>query len=172
MDGNAPEPTRSDVRLRDVMKEDVPTFFEQQLDEEANWMAAFTTGDPSDGAAFAALWERLLCAGTVLNRTILVDGRIAGHVASFGQDGEREVTYWLGREYWGMGVATAALREFLRHEPTRPLVARAAKDNVGSIRVLEKCGFRVSGENRDFANAPGVEVEELILRLAAEDAGR
>ena len=135
-------------------------------------MAAFTTGGPSNRAAFAARWERLLGAETVLNKTILFDGRIAGHVASFGQGGEREVTYWLGREYWGMGVATAALREFLRHEPTRPLVASAAKDNVGSIRVLAKCGFEVSGENRDFANARGEEVEELILRLTVGDAGR
>ena len=172
MDGNASEPSRGDVRLRDVTKEDVPTFFEQQLDEEANRMAAFTTGDPSNRAAFATRWERLLGAETVLNKTILVDGRIAGHVASFGQDGEREVTYWLGREYWGMGVATAALREFLRHEPTRPLVASAAKDNVGSIRVLEKCGFEVCGENRDFASARGEEVEELILKLAVGDGGR
>ena len=138
------------------------------MDADANRMAAFTAEDPSDGAAFAAHWDRILADETIVIKTVLLDGRVAGHVSSFEQSGKREVTYWLGREYWGRGVATAALQEFLRHDATRPLYARAAKDNLGSIRVLQKCGFEISGEDRGFANARGEEIEEFVLTLGAE----
>ena len=141
------------VSLRDAAEGDLPVFFEHQSDADANRMAAFTAEDPSDRAAFTAHWNRILADENIVKKTVLLDGRVAGHVSSFEQSGEREVTYWLGREYWGRGVATAALREFLRHDATRPLYARAAKDNLGSIRVLQKCGFEISGEDRGFANA-------------------
>jgi RimJ/RimL family protein N-acetyltransferase len=165
MEGSGSEPEREDIQLRDVEAADLPAFFEQQQDPEANRMAAFTTRDPANRDAFAAHWDMLLGTETVVRKTILHGGRIAGHVLSFEQDGRREVTYWLGKEHWGRGVATAALQEFLRHEGTRPLYARAAKDNVGSIRVLQKCGFEISGEDKGFSNARGEEVEEFVLVL-------
>src|ERR687885_200805 len=124
--------SESRVLLRDVAEGDLPIFFEHQLDADANRMAAFTSEDPSDRAAFAAHWNRILADETNVNKTVLLDGRVAGHVSSFDQSGEREVTYWLGRKYWGRGLATAALRKFLWHDATRPLYARAAKDNLGS----------------------------------------
>ena len=156
------------VSLRDVAEGDLPVFFEHQLDADAIHMAAFTTEDPSDRAAFAAHWNRILADETIVKKTVLLDSRVAGYVSSYEQSGEREVTYWLGREFWGRGVATVALREFLRHDEVRPLYARAAKDNLGSIRVLRKCGFEISGEDRGFANARGVEVDEFVLTLGSE----
>lgn len=71
------------------------------------------------------------------------------------------MSYWLGRGYWGKGIATRALSAFLERSQIRPLYARAAKDNIGSIRVLEKCGFKTTGED----NGHGAEVEEIILIL-------
>ena len=165
VDEDGARSSQDGVRLRDVTEDDLPAFFGQQLDPEANRMAAFTTEDPADRDAFAAHWARLLAAEDIVKKTVLLDGRVAGHVSSFPQDGEREITYWIGKEYWGRGVATRALRDFLRREATRPLFARAAKDNVGSIRVLEKCGFEISGEDRGFSNARGEEVEEFVLVL-------
>jgi RimJ/RimL family protein N-acetyltransferase len=90
-----------------------------------------------------------------------------GHIASFDLEGRREVTYWIGREDWGRGVATGALREFMQLEASRPLYARAASDNAASIRVLTKCGFRVVGEGRGFAHGRNEEIEEVVLRLDA-----
>lgn len=130
-------------------------------------MAAFTPQDPADRSAFAARWERILRSGSISKKTVLVEGRVAGHVAAFDQDGRREVTYWIGKEYWGLGIATAALRAFLRHEGVRPIYARVAKDNAGSIGVLRKCGFEIHGEDRGFSNARGGEVEEFVLVLEA-----
>ena len=159
------ESGKQEVRLRDVDEGDLPIFYEQQLDPEANYMAAFTRKDPADRAAFDAHWKRVLANETIPIKTILFEGRVAGTVLSFEQFGEREVSYWLGRDYWGKGIATQALKLFLEDLKERPLYARAAKDNLASIWVLEKCGFKVSGYEVGYANARGEEIEEVIMEL-------
>src|SRR5262245_360406 len=127
------------VTIREVIDSDMVIFFEHQQDKEAVFMAAFTAKDPSDRSAFDAHWAKIRASNSATNRTIEVDGVVAGHVASFEMSGDREVTYWIGREFWGQGVATAALKLLLEIDPTRPIHGRASKDNRGSIRVLEKC---------------------------------
>lgn len=155
----------TNVQLRDVIKDDLPIFFEQQLNPDAVHMAAFTVKNPADKDAFTAHWTKILSDDTITNNTILFEGHVVGHIASFERMGQPEVTYWIGKEYWGKGIATRALPEFLSQLKTRPLYARAAKDNIASIRVLEKCGFTISGYDRGFANARGEEIEEVILEL-------
>jgi RimJ/RimL family protein N-acetyltransferase len=160
-----PTPLANAVRLRAVAEADLTVFFEQQLDPTANHMAAFTAPDPADREAFMARWTRILADETITPRTILLEGQVAGHIVSFEQFGQPAVSYWLGKEYWGKGLATAALAAFLEELEVRPLYARAAKDNIASIRVLEKCGFTVIGEEKGFANARSQEIEEFILKL-------
>jgi RimJ/RimL family protein N-acetyltransferase len=155
----------SDVILRDMIVDDLPIFFEYQLDPTANYMAAFTAKNPADRNAFTAHWKKILYDGHVAKKTIIFNGQVAGQVLSFQQFGEPEVSYWIGKEYWGKGVATTALSQFLNHLKIRPLYARAAKDNIASIRVLEKCGFTVFGEDKGFSNAREEDVEEFILKL-------
>ncbi len=167
MDRRAPNELTGRILLRDVTEGDLPTFFEQQLDPVANHMAAFTAKDPANRDAFMAHWTRILGDECITKKTILLDGQVAGHVVSFERFGVPEVSYWIGKEYWGKGLATQALWEFLGQLTARPLYARAAKDNIASIRVLEKCGFIICGEDRGFSNARGVEVEEFILKLGA-----
>jgi RimJ/RimL family protein N-acetyltransferase len=151
--------------LREVEGTDLPIFFGQQLEPEANYMAAFTTKHPEDRAAFDAHWAKILADESTNNKTILFEGQIAGHISSFIMFEERNVSYWLGKAYWGKGIASSALTEFLSFEKTRPLYGRVVKDNLASIRVLEKCGFKISGYDNGFANARGEEVEEVILKL-------
>lgn len=140
--------------LRDVADDDLPILFEHQLDPDASRMA----GVPSrDAGAFAAHWARILRDETVRVMAVVVDGRVAGNVLRFEQSGTPLVGYWIGKEYWGRGIATRALAEFLRHVDERPLNARVLKGHVASRRVLEKCGFRVAAEDGD----------ELILELRA-----
>jgi RimJ/RimL family protein N-acetyltransferase len=158
----------SDLLLRDVVEDDLPIFFEQQLDPDANYMAAFTAKDPTNREAFAAHWNRILADATVTIKTIVAAGQVVGSVLSYEEAGKPEVSYWIGKQYWGQGLATRALSGFLAHaNRTRPIYARVAKDNIGSLRVLAKCGFTINGEARGFANARGEEVEELILELRA-----
>lgn len=151
--------------LREVWDTDLPIFFEYESDPDANWMAAFTPKDPADRDAFAARWARARADPTTV-KTVLYDGRVAGSILSYEEDGRTEVSYWIGREYWGQGIATMALQIFLDINRKRPIYARAAKDNLGSLRVLEKCGFTIIGEGRGYANARGAEIEEYLLQLA------
>ncbi|MEU7528430.1 GNAT family N-acetyltransferase [Saccharothrix sp. NPDC042600] len=146
---------------------DVLVFFEHQLDPDANRMAAFVAADPTDRAAFLVKWARILADDSIVAKTIEFDGRVVGHISRFTQFGEPEVTYWIDREYWGLGLATAALTRFLQLDRTRPLYARAAVDNLGSLRVLDKCGFVAVGEDVGYAEGRGEDVEEFILRLDA-----
>lgn len=154
------------ILLRDVAEDDLPTFFEHQLDPTASHMAAFTAKDPADRDAFAAHWAKIMGDDTVIIKTIICEGCVAGHIAKFESFGQPEVTYWIAKEHWGKGIATKALTEFLIEQKTRPLYARAAKDNVASIRVLHKCGFVTTGYERGFAQARGEEIEEAVLQLA------
>jgi RimJ/RimL family protein N-acetyltransferase len=128
-------------------------------------MAAFTAEDPQNREVFLTHWAKIMRDDTIVLRTIMVDGEIAGNVVSFVVDGQREVGYWLGRPYWGKGLATQALREFLAVVAERPLYAHVAEDNAASLRVLVKCGFTVVGEGKAYAHGRGGETEELILRL-------
>jgi RimJ/RimL family protein N-acetyltransferase len=152
------------VALRKVHDSDLPVFFRQMNDPEALHMAAFTAKDPADRDAFDALWKRIRASDDVA-RTVLADGDVVGSAAVYGEPGEREVTYWIDRAYWGRGIATAALRDLVAEVPERPLYARAAADNEGSLRVLEKCGFRASARARGYAQARGEEIDEVVLTL-------
>jgi RimJ/RimL family protein N-acetyltransferase len=155
----------TDFRLREVEDSDLELFFNLQRDPEANRMAAFTAPDPEDRPAFDAHWRRILADLTVYVRSIERDGAAAGNVLAYESEGIPEVSYWIDRALWGQGVATAALRLFLLEFTKRPVRARAAQDNVGSIRVLEKCGFLRIGEDRGFANARGEEIAEYLFEL-------
>jgi len=159
------------VLLRDVAEGDLPTFFEQQLDEEANRMAAFTAKEPANRVAFRAHWAKVLDDGNIRIQTILFEGSVAGYVLSHGWFGDPEISYWIGKAYWGKGVASQALAQFLTYQKVRPLYARAAKDNRASLRVLAKCGFIITGEDKGFSNARGEEVEEYVLVLKGDEEG-
>lgn len=149
------------ITLRDVIESDLPIFFEQQLDPEATAMAAFPARDREP---FMAHWAKIMADRSVILKTILYDDQVAGNIVCWEQDGEREVGYWVGKKFWGKGIATKALAEFLNQVKTRPLVAHVAKHNFASRRVLEKCGFTLIKEDK-YYSANGEEVEEAILKL-------
>ena len=158
---------RTDVLLRAVRKGDLPIFFEQQLDPEATRMAAFPARARSE---FMAHWEKSLTDETVILRTIVYREQVAGNVVFWEPAGEPKVGFWLGREYWGKGIASAALAQFLGCVKIRPLYARVAKTNGASIRVLQKCGFEACGEDV-FHGPDGEPGSELIMSLGARAAG-
>jgi RimJ/RimL family protein N-acetyltransferase len=155
----------SDVYLRDVIEADLEVFWDQQQDELANQMAAFTVEDPADRAAFDDRWRRIFADPTLVKKTIVADDVVVGNIACHRWFGEPELAYGVDRAHWGKGIATAALRLLLSEVEERPLHARVAYDNAGSIRVLEKCGFRQVGSEVSYANARGREIEEAIFVL-------
>ena len=157
-------PLAGRVRLRDVTEGDLPIFFEHQREPDANRMASFPA---RDRGAFMAHWSRIMTDPAVLVQTILADEQVAGNVVSWESGGRRLVGYWIGRGWWGRGVATDGLTAFVERVPARPLYARVAKDNISSIRVLEKCGFALCAELTETLPAPTDGVEELIFVLGA-----
>jgi RimJ/RimL family protein N-acetyltransferase len=147
-----------EVRIRPVEQADLPIFFAHQADPEAARMAVYPS---KDRASFDAHWARILQDETCVTRTVEAGGVVVGNIGSWEQDGERDVGYWIDRAAWGRGIATSALRAFVEEFPERPLHAHVVTTNLGSIRVLEKCGFRrVGGLTSD---AEGV--IELSYRL-------
>lgn len=153
------------ISLRPTTRADLDTLFVFQLDPDANYMAAFTAKDMDKKEAYISKYGRLLDDPTINNQTILLDGHIVGSIAKFIMEGDAEITYWIERQYWGRGVATIALQQFLLLETTRPLFSRAAFDNTGSQRVLEKCGFTKIGEDKGFALARQAETVEYVYQL-------
>ncbi|UOQ96285.1 GNAT family N-acetyltransferase [Hymenobacter sp. 5317J-9] len=153
------------VQLRKAEVSDLESLFRFQLDEEGIFLAAFTPKAPSDKAAYFEKYTRHLQDPTINTQAILVDGRVAGSIAKFEIAGDAEITYWLDKSFWGQGIATAALTAFLAIEGARPIFGRVAFDNLGSQKVLEKCGFVKVGTDKGFANARQAEIEEFIYKL-------
>jgi len=165
--GERSQVVNNSMILRDVAESDLPIIFEHQRDPEANRMAAFVSRDPSDRDAFLTHWRRILSDPGAMTKSIVWNGQIAGTVGIFAWEGKLHVTYWIGKEFWGKGIATQALTELLRLVNDRPVYASAARDNVASIRVLEKCGFARRGSARAFAGIRDTEIDEVFFELPA-----
>ncbi|MFF3502289.1 GNAT family N-acetyltransferase [Streptomyces sp. NPDC003247] len=153
------------ISLREVRDSDLPVFWEHLSDPAAQHVAAVTRKYHYDREQFDGYWARIRTNPDIVIRTVLADDEVVGHASVYGPPDERSVTYWIDRSHWGRGIATAALTALVGLVGTRPLHARAAADNAGSIRVLEKCGFVVTGRDRGFAQARGGEIDEVVLLL-------
>jgi RimJ/RimL family protein N-acetyltransferase len=145
--------------LREVVEADLPVLFEYECDPEAAAMAAFPSRDRD---AFMAHWAKTLADESALTWAVLSDGEVAGTIGCWQADGQTLVGYWIGREFWGRGLATRALAELVGIVDARPLRAYVVTSNLGSIRVLEKCGFVEVDRH-----TAGDGLEELILELPA-----
>lgn len=138
--------------IRPVVPDDIEIFYQQQLDEEACRMANFPSRSRE---AVLSHWANIMRNPNLYNRTIEHNGEVAGNVLCYPLDDMMQVGYWLGRSFWGKGIATQALQLALAEITHRPLHAYVALQNIGSQRVLIKCGFVQCG----------VEGDELLFRL-------
>jgi RimJ/RimL family protein N-acetyltransferase len=155
----------SQIALRPVATADLDAIFDQMRDPESVRMAAFTAEDPSDRRAFDAHMAKIMSSTENRLWAITSDSLLVGTVASYVSDGATEITYWIDRPHWGQGIATRALGLLLEQTPVRPIRARAASDNAGSLRVLQKSGFQPIGTEVSFAPGRAAEIEETILEL-------
>lgn len=161
------------IEVRDAKLSDVPAFYVMHADPEANRRGAFVPRKKSD---FFKHWTKVIRNRLILKKTVLHNGKVAGYVVSFyrtgtGKPKRREIGYWIAREYWGKGLASEGLRLLLEDHNTRPLYARVAKTNPASLRVAEKCGFKIVREAA-YKNEAGKDVEEFILKLSKTSFAR
>lgn len=155
-----------EISLRDVRADDLPTTFEIQLDDTAQHLATFTDKTARDLDAYLQKWRKILANDAIVTKLIEIDGEAVGTVGAFPIEDDIEVTYWIRRAWWGRGVATAALAALLKEVTVRPLHARVAEDNLGSIRVLERNGFVLVGSEDSFAAGRQATITELIFKLS------
>ena len=153
------------IALRQVEDADLDALFDHMRDPDAVQMAAFTAENPDDRHAFDVHMARVRSSPGVTMRAITCDGQLVGSIASFPSGDETEVTYWIDRPAWGRGIATQALELLVQLVPARPLHARVASDNIASLRVLQKAGFKIIGTENSYAPARNRDIEETILRL-------
>jgi RimJ/RimL family protein N-acetyltransferase len=152
------------IALRPVADADLDALFDQMRDPDSVWMAAFTPDDPDDRTAFDAHMAIVRSSPDITPRAVTCDGQLVGSVATFVFDGETDVTYWIDRSLWGCGIASQALELIMDLVTTRPLHARAASDNLASLRVLQKSGFKIIGTENSFAPGRNSDIQETILR--------
>ncbi|MFG0260070.1 MAG: GNAT family N-acetyltransferase [Phycisphaerales bacterium JB041] len=152
----------ADIRLRPVCADDLPALFRMQADPQASRMAVV---NPRSPAEFAEHWNRILADRSVVARAILARDDLVGSINCFRMDGVDAVGYWIARDHWGRGIATRALELLLGEVATRPLHARVARSNIGSILVLERNGFRVTHYQHVPADDRFPACEEAALRL-------
>lgn len=152
-----PPPTPADarpgspaVRLRSVAPSDLPELYVLQCDPASNALAGTK---PRSREAFFDAWARTLADARVNARIIELQGQsawaIVGSIACFPVEengASRDMLgYWIGRAYWGRGIASLAASLFLAEEQRRPLLATAATANTASRKILERNGFRLIG---------------------------
>lgn len=155
------------ISLRPLREDDVPTLFEIQLDDTAQHLAAFTDEKTArDSDAFLRKHRKILADDAIVNRVIEIDGEVVGSVATFPIEGDMEITYWIHKDWWGRGVASAAVAALLDEVKVRPIFGRVVADNLGSVRVLERNGFVPAGSEDSFAPGRQATVTELIFKLS------
>jgi len=154
--------TADAVRLRPIEPGDLPRIFDRQLDPESNRMAMVIARTRE---AFDAHWAKILTDPRNTTRAIVVGDELVGYISCFPMDGDEHVGYWIDRAHWGRGIASSALHLLLQDVTHRPLVAAAATSNVGSLRVLQKCGFVVEKVRVSPASERFPECEEAVLVL-------
>jgi RimJ/RimL family protein N-acetyltransferase len=150
------------VQLRPVLSTDLRAFFDHQSDPVAVAMAAVKS---QNNKQFFARWNRLICSTEIYLRTIDVKDQVAGSICCFPSQGQSCVGYFLGREYWGQGVATEALRLLLSAVQVRPLQAYVAEHNLASARVLEKNGFQEVDRRHSAETDRYIACTEVVYRL-------
>lgn len=153
------------ITLRDVQPADLDQFFAFQQDSDAAHMAGFAPTNPQDRGIFDHHWGQLLNDEHSTVRTIDVGGQAAGSIAAYLDQEVYEVMFWTDKQFWGQGVTTTAMDQFLDEFTTRPLRARVVDDNAGSLKILQSRGFAEVGQEQVFSNARAQVVTEKILEL-------
>lgn len=153
------------ISIRKSIVSDLHVFYQNQVDDEANFMAAFTPKDPYNKEVYIEKWTKLMTDRSVNMQSIIVNEKVIGCVIKFVIGEEADITYALDKSFWSKGITSEAVNLFIQIEKTRPLYRRTAFDNIRSQRILEKNGFSQVSTNTDFANARNKEIKEFIYRL-------
>ncbi len=132
------------------------------FEDAREWIARARSETASPPLTFAISGgARTMLGGIGLDR----QGDVYRHSAELG--------YWLGRQHWGRGVATAAVEAICGYGfetlGLQRIYACVFEPNTASTRVLEKAGFRLEGRHRQAVLKDDELLDELMYGLLAED---
>jgi len=141
------------IKLRDYAIADTERFAELANNENVSRYLIYTFPYPytrQDAAQWIATGAR---ANNAVTQAIEYRGEFVGTIGITPQTGWKahsaEIGYWIGEEYWGRGIATAALRAMSETAFStlgyKRLFAPVLGPNKASMRVLEKCGYSLEG---------------------------
>jgi ribosomal-protein-serine acetyltransferase len=124
------------------------------LDRWLRWSAPIRT--IADVEAMIERFQRRLAAGNGFHCGIRTEGALAGGVVCWYIDRDNrnaEVGYWLGADYTGRGLATAAARwavaRLFATERVHRVELQCAVENVASRAVARRLGFREEGVRQE-----------------------
>jgi len=146
------------LRIRRLVRGDLPWLARLHADPEVmRYVRAPDTAEQSAAKLEALLEEQAAHPGLGVKPAELRDGgAVIGWFVLTHLDGgpEVELGYRLFPEHWGRGLATEGARALAEHAfeevGLSRLVAVARPDNLASVRVLEKAGFRQEGLRRAY----------------------
>lgn len=144
--------TTTRVRLRELQVVDAPALADEANDPRvARTLRDYFPHPYTVDDALRFIDKSREGGGPVTQFVIEAQGEVAGIMGLFvGEDVMRrngEIGYWLGRRWWGRGIATAAVEHIVEYAfgtlDLRRVYAEVFGNNAASIRVLEKCGFEL-----------------------------
>jgi [ribosomal protein S5]-alanine N-acetyltransferase len=131
------------------------------VDAGRAWLAAASAEDPPTALAIEV-------GGAAIGGIGVVLGVDVNHHAG-------EIGYWLGRAWWGRGLATASVSHFVpwaaRTFGLSRLFAEVFETNPSSMRVLEKCGFQREGVLRSHAHKDGRYLDQVVYGIVLDGLG-
>ena len=164
--------------LRPLTLEDAPAFSKLASDYD---IAKMTGSIPHPFPLFSAEFKIMYMRrqkerGLAYPYAITRNGReLMGVIDLFrsAPDAALEIGYWIGKPYWGQGLATEAAKAVIQEARdtlgVKALLAGAFVDNPASLRVLDKLGFRPTGvEEMYFSMARMKKARSINLRLDIE----
>ena len=159
------------VTLRSFQLSDVPWLVRYLNHDEVTHH--ITDAIPSPYTEADAHWWLDHSHSTTLIKAIDYEGQLVGcisaEVGDFEYNRSAELGYWVGREHWNKGIATAAVHQFMKQlfEQTDlvRLFVSVVSVNKASIRVLSKNGFSLDGELKMASFRQGKFYDEQLWSL-------
>lgn len=171
---------KESVKLRKFSIKDIDRIMELFLDENITNGIGITLSEkpPKITRKFETTWLKKTISNygkkkpKGYNLAITLDNILIGSIGMNKIDYENkniEIGYWIGKDYWGKGFATKALKQFLdfinkKHNPKR-VYGYAFTFNTGSKRVMEKCGFKLEGIRKCVKKGKDKFYDDYMLAL-------
>lgn len=125
------------------------------------------------------IWEEDSKQSDIYNWAIEYNGELMGNISLVNRVNAYQalgiVGYCMGKKWWGKGIMTEALQEVLRYcfeeVGLHRIEGTHAASNIGSSRVMEKCGLTYEGTKRQHQRllSTGERVDIVVRGILKED---